>query len=104
MSWILYKSLEGGESFPLASFQGQFDGTTTSRPPFAWKMAATSSQCWILGAMGGTWGEISCSPTLEGFMEPFTLDEADTKGVFGVPEKGDGVCDTSLPGCTDPTP
>ena len=31
MSWTLFQSLEGGESFPLASFQGQFDGTTTSQ-------------------------------------------------------------------------
>ena len=31
MSWILYQSPETGGPFPLASFQGQFDGTTTSQ-------------------------------------------------------------------------
>ena len=99
MSWILYQSLEGGESFPLASFQGQFDGTTTSQT------LCLEDGCYffsVLDSWGDGWngGEISCSPTLEGFMEPFTLDDG-YEGYLAF-QVGDGVCDTSLPGCTDP--
>ena len=31
MSWTLYQSLDDGTALALASFQGQFDGTTTSQ-------------------------------------------------------------------------
>ena len=99
MSWTLFQSLEGGESFPLASFQGQLDGTTTSQ------ILCLEDGCYFFSvsdSWGDGWngGEISCSPSLEGFMEPFTLDDG-YEGYLAF-QVGDGVCDTSLPGCTDP--
>ena len=89
MSWTLYQSLEIGGALPLASFQGQFDGTTTSQT------LCLEDGCYFFSvsdSWGDGWngGEISCSPTLEGFMEPFTLVDG-YEGYLAF-QVGDGVC------------
>ena len=81
MSWTLYQSPEIGGAFPLASFQGQFDGTTTSQT------LCLEDGCYFFLASdswGDGWngGEISCNPALEGFMEPFTLDNRCTRALL----------------------
>ena len=86
MSWILYQSLESGESFPLLRFKGSL--MTTTSQTCAWKMAATSSHVGLLGD-GWNGGEISCSPTLKKVSWSRSRWMMDTKGGF-VPG-GDGV-------------
>ena len=100
MSWTLYQSVDWSAApLPLASFQGQFDETTSSQT------LCLEDGCYFFSvsdSWGDGWngGEISCSPALEGFMEPFTLDDG-YEGYLAF-QVGDGMCDTSLPGCTDP--
>jgi polyhydroxybutyrate depolymerase len=98
MSWDLYHVLENGEEL-IATFQGETNQTTTSQE------LCLEDGCYYLQALdswGDGWngGEVSCTPILEGFEQSFELEEG-YEGYLAF-QVGDGVCSTSLPGCTDP--
>lgn len=98
MSWDLYHVLENGEEL-IATFQGETNQTSTSQE------LCLEDGCYYLQALdswGDGWngGEVSCTPVLEGFEQSFELEEG-YEGYLAF-QVGDGVCATSLPGCTDP--
>lgn len=99
MSWDLYQNLDNGEALLIASFQGEFDQMTTN------DQLCLEDGCYFFSvsdSWGDGWngGEISCSPSLEGFTGSFTLNDG-YEGYLAF-QVGDGLCTTSLPGCTDP--
>ena len=89
MSWDLYQNLDNGEALLLASFQGEFDQMTTN------DQLCLEDGCYFFSvsdSWGDGWngGEISCSPSLEGFTGSFTLDDG-YEGYMAF-QVGDGLC------------
>ena len=98
MSWELYQGTES-DTILIASFQGMYDDQSSSQT------LCLEDGCYVLLALdswGDGWngGTISTDINLDGFEEPFSLEQ----GGYGfLPfTVGEVECDFQLPGCTDP--